>query len=156
MTPPPTGPALRDAWKSFWEAMIEQVPGEGERSKQATGHSFRWRHVPTVDRLVISMFLDDKWVGIFVRDEEDEQNVSMRRYLEPNAERLRGALRAPLIEKDPRFLFVKRENGDFTDPAQQVHLIKWLAQERERYETTLRQILGDGKSDDDEAFGEDA
>lgn len=157
MNPVETDSTLPVAWKSFWQAMIDRIPHEGERSKQATGHSYRHRPIEGVNGIMISMFLDDKnkRVGVFVRDPKDEQNSRLIPRLQPLADVLESELKRPLIEKDKRFLFVIREDGDFKDQTKRAQLIKWLADTSDRYEQVFREVLGDGGTQEDDSFGED-
>lgn len=141
----PIGPPTRhDQYGVYWQAMVDQVATEADRSGRVKRMSFRWRELPDL-HLVVSMFIaDDKGhIGIFITGPERQDPALTRAMLEPHARQLEDCLNAPFIAKDSasRF-FIKRTEGSILNPDHVPRLIEWHTRQADLYEATLRSVLG--------------
>ena len=133
--------------------MVQRIPGERIRSGEPLAANHRWREVPDVDDLLISMFVSEDGVGLFIRGQKGTDISGVHRRLREVEQVLRERLE-PSKDEDFKFPLAKRHAGDFKDSAQYDVLIPWLAKQADLYERTLREVLA-GETEEGDSFGED-
>jgi hypothetical protein len=123
----------------FWDAYVNQVPGELERSGPASYLANRGRIIENPPGL-LSMYLSANSVGIYLRAPYGGSHEEMREMLVSNAAILTEKLSVPMTNSD-KYFFGDQKKGDYTDPAQRVALIEWLAGKADFYENVLREVF---------------
>lgn len=124
--------------KEFWQAFVDSVPGELERSGPALYVSNRWRELPEYG-VVISLMLAKRKIGIFYRSRRGGDFEELRQRLSEKADELATKLGVSAGLAGTGFYL--DAPGDYTDPAQRDQLIKWLAEKADLYETTYKQVF---------------
>jgi hypothetical protein len=133
--------------KDFWLYYLSRFPHETQHGA-AGGTSSRWRSLRDLD-LVISIYIAQKEVGVYVRGLRDVANPEIYELLMPQSEQLSLATGAKFGNPDGKHFFVSRCLGKTTERGDWDRLTDWLHSTSDVYEATLRRLLG-GKMNDDE------
>lgn len=123
----------------FWQAFVERVPNELERSGSAQFTSNRWRIVENAP-VIISMYLSADSIGIFIRAPHNGSHEEMRELVVSNADLLSAKLGVPMGNHD-KYFFVDAIKGNYTEASQRNKLIDWLAEKADLYEKVLGEVL---------------
>lgn len=125
--------------REFWQAFIDRVPGEFERSGPAQAVSNRWRELPD-QGIVISLMLAKQKVGVFYRMHRGGDFEELRQKLVERADEFAARLAMPAAAAEMGFYL--EVPADYTDLAQREKLIQWLAEKADLYELAFKEILG--------------
>lgn len=133
---------------AFWQAFVDRLPGERDRSGDASRSSNRYRVLPDLG-FRISMYIasggDNGNFGIFYGPLHGGDPVALGERLRPHTEALSAALGARFTGSNPSHYFPLWTEGDFKDEVQWDRIIRWLAEKADLYEQTARRILGDSR-----------
>ena len=125
--------------REFWQAFIEKVPGELERSGPAQSVSNRWRELPD-QGVAISLMLAKTNVGVFYRMHRGGNFEILRAKLLEHADEFARILGIPADAAGQGFFF--RVPGDYTDPSQRDQIITWLSEKADLYERAFTEVFG--------------
>ena len=128
------------AREAFWNAFVAHVPGEAERSGPAQRTSNRWRVLAEIE-LVVSMWLAQTTVGLFVRGLRGASGAEVESRLLDHADELTASLGCPMGD-GPEYFFVDRFPCDFQDEDQRDGVVRWLAERAATYEDVLLATFG--------------
>jgi hypothetical protein len=123
--------------RTFWSHYVQRFPDSAADTAAGGGVS-QWRVVPELD-LVVSRWVGERDVGVFVRGERGRDGPSVMPRLMPHAAELATKLGAKL--DNPAFPLIKRFATDVSDAAQRDRAADWLHAETVRYVTSLKQTL---------------
>lgn len=124
--------------RAFWDFFMEAVP---DRHMIKRGNeSSRWRLVPEPG-LVVSQYITDHSVGVFVRGRWGVKMPEVIEQLEPFRPRLEGALGAPLGNGE--FPYARRLLVDAHDREQWARMRVWLLAEGRRYAAILADVTAE-------------
>lgn len=121
--------------REFWQAFIDHIPGELERSGPAQALSNRWREMPD-HGVVISLMLSKGKIGIFYRNGRGLDFAELHQRLLPRADEIAQKLGLPVERVDTGF-YLDRP-GDYADPEQRDQLINWMAEKADLYERVFK------------------
>lgn len=139
-----TNSAVGDSRAAFWVAYCARFRDEVDRSGPPTRASNRNRTLNGIG-LVISRFLSDRGVGIYVRGLSQKQAVETQARLAAHAGTLEARLGVEL-GRDARYCFSSELEGDFNDAAQFERLASWLHATTDTYEQVFGEVLDEGRS----------
>lgn len=139
-----TKSGLAEKRHEFWQAYVNQVPGELERSGKAAYLSNRWRIIDNPP-IVISLYVATNSVGIFLRAPYNGSHEEARELLASKAEVLSEKLGVPMSSHD-KYFFGDQKKGNYTDSNQRGALIEWLAEKADLYENIVRQVYEDDQT----------
>lgn len=122
--------------KAFWDRYLELYP---ESVRDGYGSvSSRWRRIPDHD-LVISQWLSQTTVGVFVRGGRGRGGPAVAPLLVRHRERLEAELGVPL--GSTAYPFNKDASADTSDPANWDTAIHWLESETQKYVRAIAAVL---------------
>ena len=126
--------------KEFWTHYVERFPDELARGN-ADAASSRWRVLSDLD-LVVTIYLAQKSVGVFIRGVRGTSNAEVYERLAPHAERLRTATGAEIGNPEAGHYFsLSSFKCNSNDKAQWDAMSDWLHSTADAYETTLKDIF---------------
>ncbi|MBL8581111.1 MAG: hypothetical protein JNL61_02645 [Rhizobiaceae bacterium] len=121
--------------KRFWDRYVEfRAPVEIARGSLWS----RWRHVS--DDLVISLYITNRSVGVFVRGQRGEGYRTTLTRLSAYEPRLGKALDARL-DGHPGCCYLSNHTMSVTDPVCWPSAFAWLAASEEKYHRVLGRIV---------------
>jgi hypothetical protein len=127
--------ALGEFRKSFWTYLLDRHPAE-RASGAADGNSSRWR--PPVGDFVVSQYLAQNSIGLFIRGVRGVSSEQTAAELDPYRERLSARL-GPTAEGN--HTFVKTLRIDANDRANWDQMADWLHEQAENYVAALKEVL---------------
>ena len=122
----------------FWTHYVNRFPEEAKHEK-VKGVSSRWRVVKECG-LVISIYLAQKSVGIFIRGNSGESPQEVYEKLEPHLDYLTQTLGADPGKPDGKYSFGKYLKINTADKNNWDKMSDWLYQHSETYENALKEI----------------
>lgn len=123
--------------RAFWEHFVARHPSEGaDYGPDATSN--RWRMLPSLG-VVVSLYVAQKNVGIFIRGERGADQTQYESILEAHLVKLEQSLGVP--PKD-NLSFGKSATFDTSDRGNWDRMADWLHQQSELYVETLKSVLG--------------
>lgn len=123
--------------QAFWDMAVARHPDSGLTPAQSPA---RWVPVGVGD-LVVSAFVGEGRVGVFLRGGRGKGAEVVAKVLTPHAPELEAALGVPF--GDPAYPFTSRLETDLSTPAGQEAAADWLATEVARYIAAVRAVVGD-------------
>lgn len=130
---------LAERRHEFWQAFVDNVPGELERGGPAAYLSNRWR-VLDEPAAIISMYTSNDSVGIFIRAAHYGSHDDMREILASKADAISEQIGVPMTNSD-KYFFGDLKKGDYNNLAQRDELIGWLAGKADHYEQVLKMVF---------------
>jgi hypothetical protein len=121
--------------QDFWSHAVKRHPSSGLTPGSSPA---RWVPLGTLD-LVVSAFVGQQSVGVFLRGGRGKGQSVLADVLTPNALPLQAALGVELGSAD--FPFTSRLELDMTEPANWDRAADWLAEQIERYAVAVRSVL---------------
>lgn len=121
--------------QAFWDLAVARHPDSGLTPGQSPA---RWVPVGIAD-LVVSAFVGEGRVGVFLRGGRGKGEAVAETILIPRAAELEAALGVPL--GDPAYPFTSRLEIDLAETAGREAAADWLAAAIERYVSAARAVL---------------
>lgn len=126
--------------RAFWSHYLSQHPEEREYG-EAGGYSNRWRPVPGLE-LVISSYVAQQSVGVFIRGQRGAATQNAYDTLLPYQSQLTELLEAPMGNPGDIGLFVRSCRARTSDKSVWDTLTTWLYETTREYERALQAITG--------------
>lgn len=124
--------------RDFWAHFLERFPGD-VIDGQAGGYSNRWRTIPHLD-LVISYYVAQNSVGIFIRGRRGARSEDVYTILEPFASRLAELTGAGFGTPNGTYFFGVSYAADTSDRARWDELTDWLHEKLTLYTSALQEV----------------
>lgn len=130
--------ALEQGWRQrFWQKYVEKYPDAGT-DRGGGGHgSSRWRTVPDSD-LIISRWVGEGSVGVFIRGERGVHTPDVYEQLSEHADLLERKLGVSLGENE-WYPFIDEQDFDVSIDAQANRAIEWLEQQTCHFVKVIQQ-----------------
>ncbi|PZO45829.1 MAG: hypothetical protein DCF17_00325 [Shackletoniella antarctica] len=126
--------------KEFWTHYVNRFPDELARY-QADAASSRWRSLDGLD-LVVTVYLAQKSVGVFIRGRRGMANADVFALLAPHSDRLRSLTGAELGNPEAGHYFsLSSFKCISADRTQWNGMSDWLHNTADAYEAALRDIF---------------
>ena len=126
--------------KEFWTHYVNRFPDELARGN-ADAASSRWRVLSELG-LVVTIYLAQKSVGVFIRGTRGTSNAEVFERLAPHADRLRMATGAEIGNPEAGHYFsLSSFKCNSNDKAQWDAMSDWLHSTADAYETALKDIF---------------
>lgn len=123
----------------FWTHYLNRFPDELKHGK-AGGATSRWRSLSDLG-LVITLYLAQKEVGVFIRGQRGTSQQEVLDLLVPHADRLAEITGIKLGSPDQKYFFLKASRGNTSERETWDTLADWLHSTADTYEAALRTIL---------------
>ncbi|WP_204140912.1 hypothetical protein [Halomicronema sp. CCY15110] len=127
--------------KEFWTDYVNRFPDEQARG-QADAASSRWRVLNDIG-LVVTVYLAQREVGVFIRGLRGVPSVEVYEQLAPHLDRLQAITGAEAGPPDRGHYFVSAYKAKTPDKSQWARLTDWLHTTADTYEETLQDIFGE-------------
>jgi hypothetical protein len=126
--------------KAFWAPFLERYPDHA-RDGQVGGAPSRWRSCAD-SRIVVSYYLAQRDVGVFVRGARNESPEEVGDLLRPARETLEARLGVPFGPSPTLHYLSASHVCDYGDESQFAEIAAWLNNKIEAYETVLNELVG--------------
>jgi hypothetical protein len=123
---------------AFWQHYLGRYPSEAV-DYPADALSNRWRSLPA-HGLIVSQYLAQRSVGVFIRGERGEDRTQNEARLAPHLTELERRLNA---SPNDDWAFGKSKAFDTKDRANWDQMADWLHETAELYVNTLTDVLGE-------------
>ena len=127
--------------KEFWTYYVNRLPDERARG-QADAASSRWRVLDGMG-LVVTIYLAQREVGVFIRGPRGVASVEVYEQLAPHLDRLQAITGADIGPPERGHYFVSALKGKSADKDQWERLTDWLYTTANTYEAALLEIFGE-------------
>lgn len=125
---------------AFWERYLELFPDESSHGA-ASGTISRWREMPDLG-LAIALNVGKGEVGVFVRGLRGASQAAVLELLSPCESELSAALGVGMNDRTGTGFYRQHKSGDPLGENDSDELMRWLHETADRYELTMRNILG--------------
>ena len=124
----------------FWEHYLRRH--SDETSVRAGAASNRWRRLSDLG-LVVSQYLAQDGVGVFVRGLTGSEPAETAARLAPVADRLQTRIGVAMGDQGAKYFFENELRIDTKDEANWDRMSDWLKAEADKYEAALKETLGE-------------
>jgi len=124
---------------AFWTKFGERFPDLAPRGYEVSTLHHHWFPIYPDHSLVVTIYVGQKEVGLFVRGRQNDTDADILPLLEPNRREIEARLGGTLIDK-PQRPFTRRYKFDRSDQAQWPAAMDWLHSELINAITTLTEL----------------
>lgn len=130
--------ALEQGWRrKFWDQYVAKYP-DAAADRGGGGHgSSRWRSVPDSD-LVVSRYVSEGCVGLFIRGERGVHTPDVYEELAESANTLEQRLGVPLGDND-WYPFIDERDFDVSNDTQAAQAIDWLEEKTRHFAKAIQE-----------------
>ncbi|WP_284180401.1 hypothetical protein [Rhabdaerophilum sp. SD176] len=127
--------------RAFWLEYLARHPQAEALGMGAVGVSSNWLKADATGEIMISVWVGQRMLGLFVRSRRGADGTETRALLEPHREALETRLGARFGGDRENTFLGRQKNVDLTDRANWPDAIDWLHGSVTQYLDVLRQIL---------------